>query len=449
MKKSAFIKDVTAEIVAKRASLFLGAGVSRGSGFSDWKTLMKDIAEELELDIEKESDLISIAQYYQNRTRSRNKLNQKIIEEFDRKAEKNELLSILCQLPISSLWTTNYDGLIENEYVNLNKILDVKRRQNDLAISKANREATLYKIHGDVTEPDKAVITRDDYERFDIDKGLFVKYLTSELISRCFIFIGYSFNDPNFNQILSKIRIELLANKRTHFYVAKRESNEYDRIRQKLKIEDLLEYGIQTIEIDDYHELVEIFSEIRHNVFCRNVFISGSAAEYQEFSSDNDSFSLIKGLSRQLILEDFTVVNGHGIGVGEHVIQGIVEGLANKSNIPENPFVIKVFPQQIDKNKTKFELWTSLRENMISQCRTAIFMFGNKCDKDKIVLADGMFQEYQIALKYKLNIILISSTGYQTKVIADQKRDESSSNVTVIDSKCSEEIIKKVLDILK
>jgi len=449
MKKQAFIKEITTEIQAKRASLFLGAGVSRGSGFSDWKSMMKDIAEELDLDIEKENDLISIAQYYQNRTRNRHKLNQKIIEEFDRKAEENELLSVLCQLPISSLWTTNYDGLIEKEFINLNKVLDVKRRQNDLAVSKANREATLYKIHGDVTEPDKAVITRDDYERFDIDKGLFVKYLTSELISRCFIFIGYSFNDPNFNQILSKIRIELLENKRTHYYVVKKETNEYDRIRQKLKIEDLLEYGIQTLEIDDYPELVEIFSEIRNNVYSKNIFISGSAADYSEFSNEIDSQALIRNLSCELISKDFTVVNGHGIGVGDYVVQGIVEGLANKDNIPENPFVIKVFPQHIDKYKTKQELWTSLRENMLSQCRTAIFMFGNKNEGGNIVSAKGILQEYEIALKYKLNIILVASTGYQTKAIADQLQDAELHNVTVIMTKDKNQIISEIVTILQ
>lgn len=449
MNRSIFINDVTKEILNQSAALFLGAGVSMGSGFSDWKTLMSDICLELELDIKKENDMISIAQYYQNRIRNRHKLNQKIIDEFDSKAQGSELLSILCQLPISSIWTTNYDKLIEKEYDNLNRILDVKIRQKDLAISKPNREATLFKIHGDISEPDKAVITRDDYERFDVDKALFVKYLTSELVSKSFIFVGYSFNDPNFNQILSKIRIELLENKRNHYYIVKKETDCYEKIRQKLKIDDLLEYGIQTLEIDNYDELVDIFKEIRHNVYKKSVFISGSAAEYVNSIGEPETKQLITNLTKNLILNDYTVVNGHGLGVGEYVVRGIVNGLADKSNVPNNPYVIKVFPQSIAKEKTKKELWTALRENLISQCRTAVFLLGNKNVKGEILLANGMIEEFEIALKYRLNIILLSETGYQTKVLADQQTSECYENVTVIDLKEPDIIVRNVIDLIK
>lgn len=449
MNRSIFINDVTKEILNQSAALFLGAGVSMGSGFSDWKTLMSDICLELELDIKKENDMISIAQYYQNRIRNRHKLNQKIIDEFDSKAQGSELLSILCQLPISSIWTTNYDKLIEKEYDNLNRILDVKIRQKDLAISKPNREATLFKIHGDISEPDKAVITRDDYERFDVDKALFVKYLTSELVSKSFIFVGYSFNDPNFNQILSKIRIELLENKRNHYYIVKKETDCYEKIRQKLKIDDLLEYGIQTLEIDNYDELVDIFNEIRHNVYKKSVFISGSAAEYVNSIGEPETKQLITNLTENLILNDYTVVNGHGLGVGEYVVRGIVNGLADKSNVPNNPYVIKVFPQSIAKEKTKKELWTALRENLISQCRTAVFLLGNKNVKGEILLANGMIEEFEIALKYRLNIILLSETGYQTKVLADKQTSECYENVTVIDLKEPDIIVRNVIDLIK
>lgn len=449
MNRSIFIKEITKEILNQSASLFLGAGVSVGSGFSDWKALMADICEELGLDVKKESDMISIAQFYQNRTRSRNKLNQKIIEEFDRKSQGNQLLSTLCQLPINSIWTTNYDKLIEKEYEKLNRILDVKIRQKDLAISKPNRETTLYKIHGDISEPDKAVITRDDYERFDTHKSLFVKYLTSELVSKSFIFVGYSFSDPNFNQILSKIRIELLENTRNHYYIIKKEVDDYEKVKQKLKIEDLMEYGIRTLEIDNYEELVEIFNEVRNNVYKKSVFISGSAERYDNCIGEQGTKLLISNLTKNLILNDYTIVNGHGRGVGEHVVRGIVDGLASKGDIPNNPYVIKVFPQNIAKQKPKEELWTSLRENLVSQCRTAIFLLGNKIVDNDIKLAGGMIEEFEIALKYKLEIILLSATGYQTKELADKYSSVDYDNVKVIDSTDSEIIISYILNHLK
>lgn len=449
MKKSTFVKEVTKEILSKNSSLFLGAGVSVGSGFSDWKSLMTDICDELELDINRENDMISIAQYYQNRIRNRNKLNQKIIEEFDKKTCSSELLTMICQLPVNSIWTTNYDKLIEKEFENINKILDIKIRDKDLAVSKPNKDATLFKIHGDISEPDKAVITRDDYERFDTEKALFIKYLTSELVSKSFIFVGYSFNDPNFNQILSKIRVQLIGNQRNHYYIVKKECDEYEKIKQKLKIEDLLEYGIQTLEIENYAELVEIFDEIRHNVYKNNIFISGSADSYDNLIGVDETKLLISDLTKFLVLNDFTIVNGHGLGVGEHVVRGIVQGLAEKDNVPDNPYIIKVFPQNISKRKTKDELWTSLRENLISQCRTSIFMLGNQLVDHNIELSKGIIEEFNIALKHKHKIILISATGYQTKSLADRHLVENFQNVVVVDSNESNQIINEVINCIK
>ena len=48
-------------------ALFVGAGMSRPSGFMDWKQLMRDCAIELGLDVDLEHDLVAVAQYYLNR----------------------------------------------------------------------------------------------------------------------------------------------------------------------------------------------------------------------------------------------------------------------------------------------------------------------------------------------------------------------------------------------
>lgn len=48
------------------AAIFAGAGLSASSGCVNWKELLCDIAKELSLDIDKEQDLVSLAQYYFN-----------------------------------------------------------------------------------------------------------------------------------------------------------------------------------------------------------------------------------------------------------------------------------------------------------------------------------------------------------------------------------------------
>ncbi len=121
-----FIRDYVNDIKSGSAALFAGAGLSIPAGFVSWKELISDIAYELGLDIEKESDLISLAQYHLNEKGNRHKINQKIITEFAEQAEETENHRIIARLPIASLWTTNYDDLIEKTYARYNRVCDVK-----------------------------------------------------------------------------------------------------------------------------------------------------------------------------------------------------------------------------------------------------------------------------------------------------------------------------------
>ncbi|MBL3955413.1 hypothetical protein FH721_25225, partial [Bacteroides thetaiotaomicron] len=89
-------------------------GMSKSQGYVDWKELLSDIAEELSLDINKEDDLISLAQFHVNEKKGATKLTRKIIEEFSEQAEPSEVHNIIARLPIKTFWTTNYDTLIED-----------------------------------------------------------------------------------------------------------------------------------------------------------------------------------------------------------------------------------------------------------------------------------------------------------------------------------------------
>ena len=68
IQKDVFIKNYLKALNNGDAAVFAGAGLSASSGCVNWKQLLKEIAEELELDIEKESDLVAVAQYYYNRS---------------------------------------------------------------------------------------------------------------------------------------------------------------------------------------------------------------------------------------------------------------------------------------------------------------------------------------------------------------------------------------------
>ena len=61
-----FIRKYSKAVEDGYAAVFAGAGLSRGSGYVDWRNLLRPLAEDIELNIDKEDDLITVAQYYRN-----------------------------------------------------------------------------------------------------------------------------------------------------------------------------------------------------------------------------------------------------------------------------------------------------------------------------------------------------------------------------------------------
>ena len=59
--KASLIRNLVKELQADNLAIFAGAGLSKPAGFVDWKNLLREVAEELDLDIEKESDLVTLA----------------------------------------------------------------------------------------------------------------------------------------------------------------------------------------------------------------------------------------------------------------------------------------------------------------------------------------------------------------------------------------------------
>ena len=152
----AFVKEFVNDLAANNVAIFAGAGMSKASGYVDWAGLLTDIAQELGLMIDKEYDLVSLAQYHVNE-KSRAKLSKKIIEEFIDENELTENHRILARLPISTYWTTNYDTLIESALKQANKKADVKHDVEQIFNTRPKRDAVVYKMHGDVSLPTKAV----------------------------------------------------------------------------------------------------------------------------------------------------------------------------------------------------------------------------------------------------------------------------------------------------
>ena len=277
-----FIDKYVKEIKDNSAAMFIGAGFSKSAGYVDWKNLLRSVAEDLGLDIDKEYDLVSLAQYCYNRNRNRSIINDMIFEEFTKEKDIDENHRIIARLPISTYWTTNYDSLIEDALTKEKKIVDVKHNNKQLSLTKPHRDAIVYKMHGDKSNPDEAILIKDDYEKYYREHAQFITALSGDLISKTFLFIGFSFTDPNIDYILSRVRIDYGQNNRQHYAIMRRVKREdykdkaeyeYAKRKHELFIADLIRYNIRALLIDEYDEITDILNEISRRLNQNNVFI--------------------------------------------------------------------------------------------------------------------------------------------------------------------------------
>ncbi|RXR17350.1 hypothetical protein EQG63_11215 [Flavobacterium amnicola] len=403
-----FINDFVKDLNEGTASIFAGAGLSITAGFVNWSELMTEIAQDLGLDINAEKDLVSIAQFHVNENQNRTKLNRKILEEFTEHATETENHKIIAKLPISSIWTTNYDQLIEKSFTNQNKIVDIKYTNSQLLTTKPKRDIVIYKMHGDVNHPNSAILTKQQYEQYHQTHEPFINALTGELTTKTFLFIGFSFTDPNLDYVLSRLNFRFREEQRQHYCFVKKPvlgdylnpdqaTFDYNVKKQSLVINDLKRYGIKSLKIDNYTDITSILSEIEMRYKKRTIFISGSAETYSPFDK-NDAISFVHLLSKRIIENNYRIVNGFGWGIGSSVINGALEAIySNPLRYSENQLVLKPFPQFATSDKSLPELWNEYRQKMISQCGISIFIFGNKLVNDEIVDADGIMKEFIIS----------------------------------------------------
>ena len=412
----------------RNAAVFAGAGLSRAAGFLDWKGLLRGVARELGLNIDTEADLVSLAQFHVNERGGRGGLNDVLYEEMSKNATVTRNHELLAQLPIETIWTTNYDKVIENAFARTLKRLDVKIAKEDIGVHMPGRDAVLYKMHGDASALHKAVITRDDYERYDDDRAPFSLALQSDLISKTFLFLGFSFADPNLDRIFARVRLALGSNRREHFTVMKRPSRSPDQSdtdfaqemrRAELRLEDLRRYGIQTVAIDDYAELTGLLDDLRERHTRGNIFVSGSAHAAGPLGQ-----ARLEGLARQLgaeiIRRRYNLTSCFGQCVGGAVLLGAAEEVSQARARIEDRVILRPLPPGTPANMTRAQMKTRFRAELIGESGFAIFIAGNKLRGGSVVLADGCEEEFAIAERLGKYPIPIGVTGYVAEALWKQ-----------------------------
>jgi hypothetical protein len=265
------------------ACVFVGAGLSRAAGYPDWQELTKPFRQEL--GIRKMDDLPQLAQYYQdNVAGGRPRIDDHVTKTIQAKADLKPTRShqLLGELPGAVYWTTNYDSLVESAINDAHPITE----DQQLAQHVPAGSRLVYKMHGSIApapsrgrpggKPPHIVLTRDDFERYPTTHPRFWSVLQAHFLTRTFLFLGFSFTDPNLEHVFRLVRLRISDIPREHFAVLRRPDKPADQLLHDLRRGELEAVGIHVVEIADFGEIELLLQRLVARARPFRVYVSGS-----------------------------------------------------------------------------------------------------------------------------------------------------------------------------
>jgi len=260
----AFPKPLLADLTAGRWLPIIGAGFSKNAVLPPskempvWSEISKQLCSELD-DYSSTTPIDAISAFEHEFGRSR--LIERLIELlFINEAQPGDTHKAFCSIPFNFVCTTNFDTLLEQQYRLIPRSCIPLIYENQLTINQRASEVDLFKLHGDLHDSDRLIVSESDYDGFLSNYPLIATYLANLLINKTAVFIGYSLDDPDFRQIWHVIGQRLGRSRRKAYVLSVSPKNadisRYDR--RGVKVISLLGERDQFPEI-----LAQTFNELR------------------------------------------------------------------------------------------------------------------------------------------------------------------------------------------
>lgn len=163
----------------------------------------------------------------------------------------------LAKLPVSELFTTNYDEMIEEAFRGTKLTVTARPEQFTSRLS-LKPERHLIKLHGTISEPDTIILTRSQYAKSRHARVEIFSYLGTRLRQAPFVFVGYSLTDPNFTMIYDEARLAMGVNMPPSYLVQGRTN--------KVRESYLRSLDINVISLGSWNFLPSFLININPNV---------------------------------------------------------------------------------------------------------------------------------------------------------------------------------------
>jgi hypothetical protein len=192
-----------------KLALFLGAGVSVAAGLPSWGGLLAALAGRagMSADEQKALDNLRSAQDQATVIERRFEDAQKDLGEAIGDvvgARRHYALphALLAALPVREAITTNYDRLFDDAW----GLADPGGLSILPGTPAADARRWLVKMHGCLSDPDRIVLTRASYTRYDDRLPALAGLVQAFLVTRHVLFVGFSLTDDNFHRIVDAVR---------------------------------------------------------------------------------------------------------------------------------------------------------------------------------------------------------------------------------------------------
>jgi predicted Rossmann-fold nucleotide-binding protein len=355
-----FIEDYAKELVSGNAAYFVGAGISLDSHLPDWAGLIKPFADKIGINDLKGKDMPLVAQFVINENSGNrgpfiNEISNKLRKSFSLNAYHESI----AKTNLKTIWTTNYDNLLEKAFVNT--VIDLKFNDEAIARNVPDTQVEIIKMHGCIFHSDMndIVITQADYEDFFSKRPAITQRLRLDLLQKSFFFIGYGYGDANIKNIITEARRLAGNNTRQHYLITKDDKGNREF---ELWCINLRRYGIQVITIEQYEDLDSILEKLALKSRGKSIFISGSHDAKNDVEAEKLGIALAKK-------EGYILNDGQSTGLMRIASRVFMETIIDdKTDINKR---IRFFPNPYAANP-KFANDVSLLP-LLKQWRTSLF----------------------------------------------------------------------------
>jgi NAD-dependent SIR2 family protein deacetylase len=221
--------SLIASIKDQQCGLFVGAGISMDAGLPSWPDLLSNLIARLDVSdvartelylLVRENDFLTAAEFCLENLRP-----QQFHEFMFQTFRSPSLLPtinhrLLPQIPFSCVATTNYDRLLEEAYSQAWGKAPLCYSYRDiagLASALGSHKFFILKAHGDIDQFESIVLRRTDYQKIMFQEQATAMLLRTLLVTRPFLFIGYSLRDPDFMLLIEYLAVIFNRYNVTHY----------------------------------------------------------------------------------------------------------------------------------------------------------------------------------------------------------------------------------------